>query len=604
MADETLLNTQSNNQTVINPMAERQGDTMYNPVAFGSSEETLLNGSTGKNATMYNQFANSGESSTMVNPSLSAGTELSENQLIDGYKIIKRLSVSSGEADLYLCEATGNRYVLKLYRRETALKEDILDILKQIDSPYVAKLIATGTFDKHPYEVIPYYEKGSILNHIKAGKKYTLEELRTIIIPELNEALRELHSRQIIHKDLKPSNIMLCDNDRDIAIIDFGISSVKEDGNTIILTRTGFTPDYTANESFKGLFLNESDYYSLGITIYELYTGTTPYRNMSPEEIELYTSVQKTPLPDDMEDDLKDLITALTYCDLSNRKEKSNPNRRWTYDEVKKWCDGEHQPIPGTVNYSKSDESLPHGTWNFLFKGEEYLDRHKLAIAFAKDWDDAKKVLFNGMLSAKFMAIDQEFANTCLDAEEAYGTSVNSDVLFFRVLYKLDPTLSDFIWKGQHFNNLESFGKEIQDRLRYSKKPDMSFTDDVLRNKVISEYLRAMGNVTDEMVQSAGSLEISFNRYFHDKRVRLTNYYLLGYLLSGRKTFYKNNHEFDSVESLIAYLQELLQNSYANFENYCMELIDEDGNLDVQLETWLLSLGKHDQISVWKSKLS
>ena len=620
MADETVLNRQSNNETIYNPAAENHGETMYNPeaarrnagatmyngAANSDGSETLYNGVAGDdgNATMYNGATGSESGATMLNTAVGSGNELAENQVIDGYKIIEKLQISSGEADLYLCEADGNRCVLKLYRRETALKEDVLDKLKEIDSPYVAKLIATGTYNKHPYEVIPYYERGSILNHINAGKRYTLEELRTIIVPQLNEALRELHSRNVVHKDLKPSNIMLQENDRDVAIIDFGISSVKEDGNTIILTKTGFTPDYTANEAFKGLFLNESDYYSLGITIYELYTGTTPYRNMSVEEIELYTSVQKVPLPEDMEEDLKDLISALTYYDITNRKEKTNPNRRWTYDEVKKWCDGEKQQVPGTVNYSKSEEQQPQGTWSFLFKGEEYSDRHKLAIAFAKDWDDAKKVLFNGMLSAKFMAIDQEFANTCLDAEEAYGTAINSDVLFFRVLYKLDPTLSDFIWKGHHYNSLESFGKEVQDKLWHYKSPDMSVIDDVLKNRVITEYLRAMGTVTDEMVQSIGSLEISFNQYHRNKRTRLTNYYLLGYLLSGRKLFFKNNHEFDSVEGLVMYMQELLQNSYGNFESYCMELIDEDGNLDVQLETWLLSLGKQEQISVWKSRLS
>lgn len=607
MADETLLNRQSNNETIYNPAAARNGETMYNPEATrNNAGATMYNGAAGAdgNATMYNAVASSGGDATMLNTAVASGNELSSNQVVNGYKIIEKLQISSGEADLYLCEADGNRYVLKLYRRETALKEDILETLKEIDSPYVAKLIATGTYDKHPYEVSPYYERGSILNHINAGKRYTLEELRTIIVPELNEALKELHSRNIVHKDLKPSNIMLQENDTDVAIIDFGISSIKEDGNTIILTRTGFTPDYTAHEAFNGLFLNESDYYSLGITIYELYTGTTPYRNMSPEEIELYTSVQKIPLPDDMEEELKDLISALTYYDITNRKEKSNPNRRWTYEEVKKWCDGEKQQVPGTVNYSKADEQQPQGTWSFIFKGEEYSDRHKLAIAFAKDWDDAKKVLFNGMLSAKFMAIDQEFANTCLDAEEAYGTAVNSDVLFFRVLYKLDPTLSDFIWKGHHYNSLESFGKEVQDKLWHYKKPDMSVIDDVLKNRVLSEYLRAMGTVADEMVQSIGSLEISFNQYIHNKRTRLTNYYLMGYLLSGRKIFFKNNHEFDSVESLVMYMQELLQNSYGNFESYCMELIDDEGNLDAQLETWLLSLGKQDQISVWKSRLA
>lgn len=577
MADETVINSELNNATIYNSEAGNQNETVFNP--------------------------NTASNETVINSAISSHDLLLEGMIIDGYEILKKIPITSGEADLYLCESCGEQYVLKLYRRKKAIKEEVLDALKQIDSPYVARLVATGYFNSFPYEITPYYVRGSISNHINAGKRYSIDELRSIIIPEINEALHVLHSNGIVHKDLKPSNIMLQDNEHDLAIIDFGISSVKEDGNTIVLTKTGFTPDYTAPEAFKGLFLNESDYYSLGITIYELYTGKTPYNNISSEEIELYTSVQKVPLPDDMEADLKELIFALTYYDITNRKEKDNPNRRWTYEEVKKWCAGEKQLIPGTVNNSRAGTGNEQGTWRFLFKGEEYEDRHKLAIAFAKDWDDAKKVLFNGMLSAKFMPVDQEFASACLAAEEAYGTAVNSDVLFFRILYKLDPSLTDFIWKGNHYNSLVAFGKEVQDKLWKYTKPDMSIIDDILKNRVLSEYLRAMGNVTDEMIQAIGSLEISFCRYIHDKRTRLTNYYLLGYLLSDRKIFYKNNHEFENVESLVSYMQELLQESYSGFEKYCMELIDDDGKLDVQFETWLRAIGKQEQIVAWQKKL-
>lgn len=57
---------------------------------------------------------------------------------------------------------------------------------------------------------------------------------------------------------------MLCDNEEDIVIIDFGISSVKGGANTVIVTKTGMTPEYSASETFRNLFLEESDYYSLG----------------------------------------------------------------------------------------------------------------------------------------------------------------------------------------------------------------------------------------------------------------------------------------------------------------------------------------------------
>ena len=66
------------------------------------------------------------------------------------------------------------------------------------------------------------------------------------------------------------------------------------------------TPEYSAPETFKNLFLKESDYYSFGITLFELFSGYTPYANMQPEEIEQYVSVQKIPFPEEMSPLLQD----------------------------------------------------------------------------------------------------------------------------------------------------------------------------------------------------------------------------------------------------------------------------------------------------------
>ena len=100
-----------------------------------------------------------------------------------------------------------------------------------------------------PFEVLPYYKNGSL-----QGRKFSLDELKKTIIPCINEALHVLHQNDIIHKDLKPSNIMLLDDNKRVAIIDFGISSVVEQGNTVLVTKTGMTPEYSAPETFRDLF--------------------------------------------------------------------------------------------------------------------------------------------------------------------------------------------------------------------------------------------------------------------------------------------------------------------------------------------------------------
>ena len=283
---------------------------------------------------------------TMVNPYLQDQRDLQQGMLLDSrYLLGEKLDVAAGEADLFFCvdsqADTGIRYIAKIYRRNAAVKSNVLDIITTLDSPYIAKCYASGVWNGRTYEIIPYYEQGSL-----QGRTYSYEELKTVIIPSLNMALKALHDAGIIHKDLKPSNIMRKD-DGSIAIIDFGVSSEVAEGLTMLVDQTGMTLAYSAPETFRDIFLRESDYYSLGITIFELFTGKLPYDGLSDADLERLVSVQKIPLPEDMPIALQDLITGLTYGDISNRRDKTNPNRRWTFEEVARWLEGKKQPIPG-----------------------------------------------------------------------------------------------------------------------------------------------------------------------------------------------------------------------------------------------------------------
>ena len=284
--------------------------------------ETSINTSVADNKTSINSIVDT--NGTQINSALEKADVISSGVVLcGGYCVKSKLDTQTGEADLYLCEKEGELYVAKVYRRKVAVKTEIINKLIRMNSPYVSRVYATGDFNGYPVEILPYYKYGSLQN-----RTYSYIELKKHIIPSLNEGLHVLHAEGIIHKDLKPSNIMLNDNQVDVAIIDFGISSVRDASNTVVVTSTGMTPEYSAPETFRSLFLSESDYYSLGITIYELFCGKTPYKGMTAEEIEKYVAIQNIPYPDNMPDDLKNLISALTYNDITNRKNKSNPNRK------------------------------------------------------------------------------------------------------------------------------------------------------------------------------------------------------------------------------------------------------------------------------------
>ena len=90
--------------------------------------------------------------------------QISEGTIIfQKYKTLNQLEVSSGEADLYLCTDGENQYVAKIYKRRFAIKQDVIDALLKIDSPYVAKLYETGEFNGYPVEILPFFEKRHLI---------------------------------------------------------------------------------------------------------------------------------------------------------------------------------------------------------------------------------------------------------------------------------------------------------------------------------------------------------------------------------------------------------------------------------------------------------
>lgn len=547
------------------------------------------------NATVINSEVGQ---ATAINPNLVASsTKLVAGTLLAGkYEIVEPLSVSTGEADLYVCKYDGKEYVAKVYRRQRAVKPEVITVLKSISSPYVASLFDTGTHNNLPFEVLPYYKNGSL-----QGRQFSMDELKKTIIPCINEALRVLHQNDIIHKDLKPSNIMLLDDNKSVAIIDFGISSVVEQGNTVLVTKTGMTPEYSAPETFRNLFLEESDYYSFGITLYELYCGYTPYKNMNAEEIAQFTAVQRIPFPKDMPQELQDLISAVTYFDITNRNKKNNPNRRWTYTEVDNWCKGKKQVIPGEGTGFGAEKAIPP----YTFLGQAYKDIPSLITALASNWNDGKKQLYRGLLSAFFKNFNPEIAGYCMDAEEeATRTAGKDDIIFWDLLYKIYPELNGFYWMGQIYESLPALGRDMLERLWRNDKSNYSYWDGILGNKLLTNYLSKVKSKNDNLATASAALETAHNVGSKSKRDTLMNYYTMAYLLSGQKLFAIGEKRLKNVSELTAHMKGLLDSSYEEFEDFCHSLIGYDDTLDVQLEAWLIALGKRKELDAWRHSLN
>ncbi|MBQ4488636.1 MAG: serine/threonine protein kinase, partial [Ruminobacter sp.] len=379
------------------------------------------------------------------------------------YQVISRINRNSGEADIYkVADLQDNDAVkaLKLFHRRDAIKDEVVKRLLNQDSPYIADFSACGRVDGRTYLIMPFYGKGSLASFIEQGVTFTAKEIRTFILPSVLEGLKAIHDLGIIHKDLKPGNMMISDDESHIVLIDFGISSVA-DSSTMVVTQTGKSPFYSAPETATGLFWTGSDYYSLGISLYELYTGTTPYQNAGIDNIALYAQAQRIPYPDDFDAELKDLIDGLTYKDISNRNDPGNPNRRWEYKEVSAWLNGEKPPVPGQNIEEPSDKSVIP----YTFKDRKYYSVPEITEAFLSSWEDGKKEVFRGFLTRYFELTDnREALNLTIKAEnEAASADANLiDTLFFRLMYELNPDMENFIFKEYSFTGIIEFAENIE----------------------------------------------------------------------------------------------------------------------------------------------
>jgi len=218
--------------------------------------------------------------------------------LIPGYRIRETLGESE-KAVVYLAASldvernvalkvskkAGDKHEPQLLAREHAA-------LNAIRHPAIVEIYDYGTRAGHEYLAMEYFARGDLKSRLQRG----LSEQDTLrYVHDIAAALRVVHEAGILHRDLKPPNVMLREND-EVVLIDFGLAR-QMDG--LRSTRTGVlrgSPYYMSPEQALGEELDvRSDLYSLGVMFYELLTGKKPYAGQSAIEV-LQQHVQ-APLP-------------------------------------------------------------------------------------------------------------------------------------------------------------------------------------------------------------------------------------------------------------------------------------------------------------------
>jgi len=207
---------------------------------------------------------------------------------VSHYSLAEKLG-SGGMGTVYRARdmRTGQTVALKVLRSELAEDEDYVrrfrreaTIVKGLDSPHIVRVLDYGQDGERHYLAMEYVEGETLAQRLRERGRLPTEEARTIAT-HVALALDAAHQKGIVHRDIKPGNILIA-SDGTAKVADFGIA--RDTGSTTI-TKTGFflgTVQYSSPEALVGKTDIRSDIYSLGIVLYQMLSGRVPFEAETP----------------------------------------------------------------------------------------------------------------------------------------------------------------------------------------------------------------------------------------------------------------------------------------------------------------------------------
>jgi serine/threonine protein kinase/Flp pilus assembly protein TadD len=256
-------------------------------------------------------------------------TDVPEDRQFGAYRVVRKIG-AGGMGTVYLAEradgAFNKKVAIKLVNKDADTDFNLRrfrherQILAALEHPNIARLLDGGTTkDGFPFLVMEYVEGKTLFDFCRSRDLDLRERLN--LFRQICAAVQYAHERQIIHRDIKPGNILVTEKGA-VKLLDFGIAKILDAdliGESIGQTETmmrQMTPEFASPEQIKGEAITPaSDVYSLGVCLYELLTGERPYKfpSRAPHEIARVICEQKIQSPkininNQSADDLKFII--------------------------------------------------------------------------------------------------------------------------------------------------------------------------------------------------------------------------------------------------------------------------------------------------------
>ena len=249
----------------------------------------------------------------------------------DRYHIEEEFAVGGAARVFRAKDLAGNQVALKVLRPElmpslTAqrfLRE--IEVLKRLDHPLITRLLDFGEAEWFLYYVMSWAEGPTLRKYLDKHGQASLEA--TVKgSTEVLEAVAHAHSRGVVHRDVKPENIVL--TAQGAMLLDFGIARAIANSEAQRVTRSGFTVGtsaYMSPEQAMGADVDErSDLYSIGCVVYECLAGKPPFHH--PLESQVLQLHQRAPVPrvSGVRSNVPPALSAVVHRALAK-----DPGERW-----------------------------------------------------------------------------------------------------------------------------------------------------------------------------------------------------------------------------------------------------------------------------------
>ena len=221
------------------------------------------------------------------------GQNLGARLTVPGIQILHMIG-EGGMSRVYLAsrEADDEPLVVKILRSEFTEDKKALErfleeyaLIERIHSPHVARIFGHGVSAGHAYLVMEFFDGGDLGQRLK-GKPLAPDSALEIF-RELMFALGDIHERGVLHRDLKPQNLMFRD-DNSLAIVDFGIAKHIDSVDRTSHGEIVGTPRYMSPEQVQGRALDlRTDIYSAGVLLYQMLSGEHMFKGSTAVEVAL-----------------------------------------------------------------------------------------------------------------------------------------------------------------------------------------------------------------------------------------------------------------------------------------------------------------------------